>query len=165
MIGLLLTLARQNPADLSLRADSGRRGPLDHRHVAVVINSEDPLSEAIGRHYQRVRGIPREQVLRVRFPPHRANLDPGRFLAIRRQLLRDTPSRVQVYALAWALALLFVAGYPALLLAASAPSPHATRACCKACLSVVPLEGMGRGALGGRARKALRAASSATSSA
>jgi hypothetical protein len=102
MIGLLLTLARQNPADLSLRADSGRRGPLDHRHVAVVINSEDPLSEAIGRHYQRVRGIPREQVLRVRFPPHRANLDPGRFLAIRRQLLRDTPSRVQVYALAWA---------------------------------------------------------------
>lgn len=40
-------------------------------------------------------------MLRVRFP-HRASLDPGRFLAIRRQLLRDTPSRVQLYALAWA---------------------------------------------------------------
>jgi len=100
--GLLLGLARQNPPDQSMRSDGGRTGPLDGRHVAVVINSEDPLSEAIGTHYQRVRRIPSDQVLRVRFPPHRASLDPGRFLAIRRQLLRDTPSRVQVYALAWA---------------------------------------------------------------
>ena len=100
--GLLLGLPRQNPPDLSIRSDDGRSGPLDGRHVAVVINSEDPLSEAIGSHYQRVRHIPPEQVLRVRFPPHRVSLDPGRFLAIRRQLLRETPSRVQLYALAWA---------------------------------------------------------------
>ena len=100
--GLLLALARQNPLDPSIRADAERSGPLDARSIAVVINSEDPLSEAIGTHYQRVRRIPQEQVLRVRFPPHRASLDPGRFLAIRRQLLRDTPSRVQLYALAWA---------------------------------------------------------------
>jgi len=100
--GLLLALARQSPPDLSLRADAERTGPLDARHIAVVINSEDPLSESIGSHYQRVRHLPADQVLRVRFPPHRANLDPARFLAIRRQLLRDTPSRVQLYALAWA---------------------------------------------------------------
>ena len=99
---LLLALARQNPPDPSMRADAERFGPLDARSVAVVINSEDPLSEAIGSHYQRVRRIPKDQVLRVRFPPHRASLDPGSFLAIRRQLLRDTPSRVQIYALAWA---------------------------------------------------------------
>ena len=100
--GLLLGLARQNPPDLLMPSGDGRTGPLDGRHVAVVINSEDPLSEAIGTHYQRVRRIPPGQVLRVRFPPQRANLDPGRFQAIRRQLLRDTPSRVQIYALAWA---------------------------------------------------------------
>ena len=100
--GLLLALARQNPPDPSMRFDASRIGPLEGRHVAVVINSEDPFSEAIGTHYQRVRRIPREQVLRVRFPPHRSSLDPGRFLAIRRQLLRDTPARVQLYALAWA---------------------------------------------------------------
>ncbi|MCX5957505.1 MAG: TIGR03790 family protein [Cyanobacteria bacterium] len=100
--GLLLALARQNPLDPLIRADAERSSPLDARSVAVVINSEDPLSEAIGTHYQRVRRIPPNQVLRVRFPPQRASLDPGRFQAIRRKLLRDTPSRVQVYALAWA---------------------------------------------------------------
>lgn len=100
--GLLLALARQNPPDPSIRTDAERSSPLDAGSVAVVINSEDPLSEAIGTHYQRVRRIPHDQVLRVRFPPHRASLDPGRFQAIRRQLLRDTPSRVQLYALAWA---------------------------------------------------------------
>jgi len=101
--GLLLGLARQNPPDPAMHVDDGGlSGPLDARHVAVVINSEDPLSEVIGTHYQRVRRIPPEQVLRVRFPPHRSSLDPGSFLAIRRQLLRNTPSRVQVYALAWA---------------------------------------------------------------
>lgn len=100
--GLLLALARQSPPDLSLRAHAERTGPLDARHIAVVINSEDPLSVSIGTHYQRVRHLSADQVLRVRFPPHRANLDPARFLAIRRQLLRDTPSRVQLYALAWA---------------------------------------------------------------
>jgi uncharacterized protein (TIGR03790 family) len=99
---MLLALARQNPPDPSIRVKAERSGPLDAHSIAVVINSEDPLSEAIGAHYQRVRRIPQDQVMRVRFPPHQASLDPGRFLAIQRQLQRDTPSRVQVYALAWA---------------------------------------------------------------
>lgn len=78
-----------------------RQGPLDARHLAVVINAEDPLSERIGRQYAAVRGIPAERVMRVRIPPRASSLSPSRFMAIRRQLLRDTPPEVQIYALAW----------------------------------------------------------------
>jgi len=109
LIGMLLLLValalRRDALDpitafRSLRALS--RGPLDARHLALVINADDPLSEAIGRHYQKVRGIPAERVLRVHLPPHQPDLSPERFVAMRRQLLRDTPPQVQVYALAWA---------------------------------------------------------------
>jgi len=78
------------------------RGPLDGRHLALVINASDPLSEAIGRHYQAVRRIPAARVLRVHLPVRQAEISPRRFMAMRRQLLRDTPAEVQVYALAWA---------------------------------------------------------------
>jgi uncharacterized protein (TIGR03790 family) len=103
---LLAALAHQvakpfrNPSQ-SLLADPpfSRLGP---RHLALVINSADPLSERIGLHYIRVRSIPADQVIRVSFPPGNANLSPARFLAIRRYVLARTPAHVQVYALVWA---------------------------------------------------------------
>jgi len=67
-----------------------------------VINSVDPLSEAIGIDYQRARHIPSDQVIRVRFAPGRTTLPVAEFRRIRRQVERQTPDRVQVYALAWA---------------------------------------------------------------
>lgn len=94
-----LLLGLDRPGPVQDRRD--RFGSLNASDVAVVINSEDPLSEAIGTFYQQARQIPKDQVLRVRFPAHRPDLDPARFLAIRRRLLRETPSHVQVYALAW----------------------------------------------------------------
>ena len=75
---------------------------LDSRHLAVVINSADPLSEAIGRYYVRARQIAPEQVIRVRFVPGRSSLSVAEFRRIRRQVERQTPERVQAYALAWA---------------------------------------------------------------
>jgi hypothetical protein len=102
-IALMLGLDRPNPSAQASRSYRYPAGPLTAQNVAVVINSEDPLSEAIGTYYQQARQIPPEQVLRIRFPAHRPDLDPARFVAIRRHLLRHTPSRVQVYALAWAM--------------------------------------------------------------
>lgn len=75
---------------------------LDARHLALVINSADPLSEAIGSYYQRVRHLPAEQVIRVRFAPGRTSLPVAEFRRLRRQVERQTPDRVQAYALAWA---------------------------------------------------------------
>ncbi|MEB3183488.1 MAG: TIGR03790 family protein [Cyanobacteriota bacterium] len=102
LAGLLLGRDSADPirAFGSLRAL--RRGPLDARHLAVVVNGEDPLSEQIGRTYAEARGIPPARVLTVRFPPGGSELNPKRFMQIRRRLLRDTPPQVQVYALAWA---------------------------------------------------------------
>lgn len=77
------------------------RGPLDRRHLALVVNASDPLSEAIGRHYAMARRIPARQVIRVRFPPGTAELSPERFRLLRLEVLRRTPAHVQVYALAW----------------------------------------------------------------
>ena len=88
-------------ASLPLLAEApfSRLGPKD---LALVINSQDPLSERIGLHYRKARSIPDAQVIRVSFPPGISNLPPARFLAVRRNILARTPSHVQVYALAWA---------------------------------------------------------------
>ncbi|MEI6030881.1 MAG: TIGR03790 family protein [Synechococcaceae cyanobacterium ELA739] len=67
-----------------------------------MINSADPLSEAIGRYYQRARHIQADQVIRVRFAPGRTSMPVAEFRRIRRQVERQTPERVQAYALAWA---------------------------------------------------------------
>ncbi|MCX5947667.1 MAG: TIGR03790 family protein [Cyanobacteria bacterium] len=67
-----------------------------------MINSVDPLSEAIGTYYQRARHIPSDQVIRVRFAAGRTTLPVAEFRRIRRQVERQTPDQVQVYALAWA---------------------------------------------------------------
>ncbi|WP_254216802.1 TIGR03790 family protein [Synechococcus sp. CCY 9618] len=77
-------------------------GPLDHRHLAIVINAADPLSETIGRTYQAARLIPAAQVIRVRFPPGVSDLSPQVFRSVKRMVDRLTPAHVQVYALAWA---------------------------------------------------------------
>lgn len=77
-------------------------GPLAPRHLALVINRSDPLSETIGHHYARARHLPAANVIRVAFPADRSALDPALFRALRREVLQRTPATVQVYALAWA---------------------------------------------------------------
>ena len=83
-------------------AETFSHGPLDHRHLAIIINAADPLSEAIGRTYQAARLIPPDQVIRVRFPPRNAELSPAVFRRLKRTVDSQTPGHVQVYALAWA---------------------------------------------------------------
>ncbi len=65
-----------------LRGQDPDSGPLDHRHLALVINQDDPLSQAIGRYYIRARHIPDDQVIRVSFPADRPDLSAKAFRAL-----------------------------------------------------------------------------------
>ena len=106
-LGLLVVLMLLLQADGTRHAalDTGSRDQpfvsLDRRHVALVINSADPLSEAIGRAYQKARSIPPAQVIRVRFPPGQTSLSPARFRSLKAQVDRRTPRHVQLFAIAW----------------------------------------------------------------
>ena len=69
--------------------------------LAVIVNDADPLSRRIGRYYAEARGIPAENLIRVRFPIASV-MDPDTFAAIHRQVRDATPQGVQAYALTWA---------------------------------------------------------------
>ncbi len=107
LLSLLLLLAVAASETLPRRSrptgsGASLHGPLDHRHLAIIINAADPLSEAIGRAYQGARLIPADQVIRVRFSPRTTSLSPTEFRRIKRAVDSRTPGHVQVYALAWA---------------------------------------------------------------
>ncbi len=105
LLGLLMLLLQGDvPQPSAADSDSPDLlpAPLDRRHVALVINSADPLSEAIGRSYQKARRIPEAQVIRVRFPAGLTSLSPSRFRSLKAQVDRRTPRQVQIFAIAWA---------------------------------------------------------------
>ncbi|MEL7450227.1 MAG: TIGR03790 family protein [Pseudomonadota bacterium] len=69
-------------------------------HVALVINENDPYSVAIGGEYARQRGIPDDNVIRVRFAVQ-ANMPRKAFNRVKGLVDAATPPGVQAYALAW----------------------------------------------------------------
>lgn len=89
------------------RSVSGATSPysqgqaLTARDVAVVVNSNDPLSEQIGTFYAQTRGIPASQLIRIRVPSGRHSLSAQTFRPLRNEILRRTPAHVQAYAIAW----------------------------------------------------------------
>lgn len=102
-LALLLTPEPARPphsgVDDGLASD--RPPALTAREVAVVVNGDDPVSEQIGAFYLQTRGIPADQLIRIRFPAGRQSLSPLSFRWLRGEILRQTPAHVQVYALAW----------------------------------------------------------------
>jgi len=68
--------------------------------LAVVVNLNDPQSVATGAYYQQQRHIPKQNMIYVRFPVSR-NLAKKTFRVLRRQVYKNTPAKVQFYALAW----------------------------------------------------------------
>ncbi|WP_045223296.1 TIGR03790 family protein [Methyloterricola oryzae] len=78
----------------------GRTG-LEPRDLAVVINEDDPISVKSGEYYAQRRGIPSENLVRVRFPYKDEVLSRGDFQRLKSEVDRLTPSHVQAYALAW----------------------------------------------------------------
>ncbi|MFN7678635.1 MAG: TIGR03790 family protein [Cyanobacteriota bacterium] len=85
---------------LAQQDDDG--APLDARHLALVINAADPLSEAIGSRYIRSRHMKPAQVIRVRFPPGQTSLSAAAFRGLYEQVRRQSPPQTQGYVLAWA---------------------------------------------------------------
>ena len=73
---------------------------LDHRTLGLVINTEDPLSVAIGEYYAEKRGIGFQNVARVSFLP-KPSLTGEEFEAIKRAVDEQLRPGVQALALAW----------------------------------------------------------------
>lgn len=74
---------------------------LDHRELALVVNTLDPLSVEIGKYYARKRAIHFQNVVRVAFPP-KASLSREEFEVIKQQVDEQVRPHVQAFALAWA---------------------------------------------------------------
>jgi uncharacterized protein (TIGR03790 family) len=75
---------------------------LDHTQLAVIINTQDPLSVQIGEYYASRRSISFQNIIRVEFPPGKTTLTREEFDAIKVQVDKHTLPRVQAYALTWA---------------------------------------------------------------
>lgn len=75
----------------SLRADE----------LGIVVRAGDPVSEAIAQHYRAARGIPAENIVRLPLPPAGESVPAAEFAALKAQLDRELPARVQATVLTW----------------------------------------------------------------
>jgi uncharacterized protein (TIGR03790 family) len=80
---------------------SASRG-LSPSQLAVVVNTADKLSVAIGDYYARKRHVPKANVIRVSFDPERDDLPEDEFANIRATAESRAGAQVQAYALTWA---------------------------------------------------------------
>lgn len=68
--------------------------------MGLLINTADPYSLAVGEYYAAKRGIPQDQVLRVKLPV-RPVLTLAEFEALQTHVRAAMPAKVQALALAW----------------------------------------------------------------
>jgi len=87
---------------VSAAADPRSPGVLTARELAVIVNTADPLSVAIGTYYVSERQVPRANLLRVRFDNRRDEIPAAEFIALKASVDHKLSSRVQMYALTWA---------------------------------------------------------------
>ena len=71
------------------------------QQVAIVINTQDADSRLIANYYQKKRGIPQENIIKISMPAGKNAVSEKRFNEIYRQIKKQTPDAVQYYALAW----------------------------------------------------------------
>jgi uncharacterized protein (TIGR03790 family) len=95
--GLLMFSASLCSAGSILLPKSG----LAPHELAIIINDRDPLSRKIARHYRERRGIPPENLIHVRLPPHQADVSLKTFTSVYKFVHSRTPARVQAYLLSW----------------------------------------------------------------
>jgi uncharacterized protein (TIGR03790 family) len=99
-LGLSLTVLARVPAAAAGGASGGDHG-LTAAQLAVVINSADPLSVAIGEYYAQRRRIPPQNIARVSFGYHRSVLPAEQFAQLKSAIDAQLPASVQAYALTW----------------------------------------------------------------
>jgi uncharacterized protein (TIGR03790 family) len=71
------------------------------QRLVIVVNENDPLSKRIADYYQLKRGIPDENVIRVKLPVDKKSIGRKKFEQVYQRLKNSTPSQIQFYALAW----------------------------------------------------------------
>ena len=69
--------------------------------LAIVVNEDDPNSQRIASYYQVKRGIPNENIIRVKLPVDTGVIAREQFEQAYRAVRESTPPGVQFYALAW----------------------------------------------------------------
>lgn len=69
--------------------------------LAIVVNEDDPQSKRIADYYQLKRGIPNENIVKVRLPVDKNSIGRENFEQIYQQVKKNTPPHIQFYALAW----------------------------------------------------------------
>ncbi len=86
-----------SPSQMLLRPASA----LTANDLVVIVNEADPLSIKIADYYGRKRGIPNNQIVRVRFDPAIKVMKPEQFEAIKAEVDAQTPAHVQAFVLTW----------------------------------------------------------------
>lgn len=81
---------------------SWQANALDAKHLAVIINTADPLSIQVGEYYAARRRISFQNIIRIALPRDRTSLTPEEFEEIKREVDKRAMSIVQVFALTWA---------------------------------------------------------------
>ena len=74
----------------------------DRSQLAVVINTRDPLSVAIGEYYAARRSLSFQNIIKVQFNPGVSNMPASEFEAIKAAVDRQARPNVQAFALTWA---------------------------------------------------------------
>lgn len=74
---------------------------LNAKHLAVIINTSDPLSVQIGEYYAAQRRISFQNIIRVAIVPERTVLTRQEFEEIKRVVDKKAMRWVQAFALAW----------------------------------------------------------------
>ena len=75
---------------------------IDHTHLAVIVNTTDPLSVETGDYYVRQRRIPAVNIIRITFPAGASIMPVAQFARIKATIDALTSPGIQAYSLAWA---------------------------------------------------------------
>lgn len=90
------------PSEITAGAGQASHPGLTSKDIAVVVNTADPLSVAIGRYYATKRQIPPANLVRLNFEYRRDELPPLEFAALKRRVDAQLSRRIQAFALTWA---------------------------------------------------------------
>lgn len=98
---LLLASAARGLAGTHDASAAPPAGGLEARHLAIVINDDDPDSVAIGAYYQRRRAIPAANVVHVRIPGRPSALAPRRFRQLKEEIDSRLGPQVEAVLMVW----------------------------------------------------------------
>ena len=80
---------------------AGVKPVLRSQHLAVIINTQDPQSVAVGEYYQQQRNIPENNLIRVSFPPGKIVMPKETFQVLQARVEQQTLGHIQGYAVTW----------------------------------------------------------------